>query len=184
MFLVNSCLGLFTAACFQAPLIPKLRGQFAEFLNNPSPAGLRILSSSTCVGLRYGHLINSITFSRLITLYFPTLISVAYARDYHRPVTALLSVSNLNNFGGYGISTVCASATPSGLALAPAYLGRTNLPLETSDFRPLRFSRNSRYSFRHSLFFGLPRVLSVTLLLPNNAPLPRTCVQPKLRLYA
>ena len=135
-----------------APLIPKLRGQFAEFLNNPSPAGLRILSSSTCVGLRYGHLINTITFSRLITLYFPTLISVAYARDNHRPVTALLSVSNLNNFGGYGISTVCASATPSGLALAPAYLGRTNLPLETSDFRPLRFSRNSRYLFRHSLF--------------------------------
>ena len=39
-----------------APLLPKLRGQFAEFLNNPSPVGLRILSSSTCVGLRYGHL--------------------------------------------------------------------------------------------------------------------------------
>ena len=40
----------------QAPLIPKLRGQFAEFLNNPSPVGLRILIPSTCVGLRYGHL--------------------------------------------------------------------------------------------------------------------------------
>ena len=39
------------------PLIPKLRGQFAEFLNNPSPAGLRILSSSTCVGLRYRYII-------------------------------------------------------------------------------------------------------------------------------
>ena len=38
----------------QAPLLPKLRGQYAEFLNNPSPVGLRILSSSTCVGLRYG----------------------------------------------------------------------------------------------------------------------------------
>ena len=40
----------------QAPLLPKLRGQYAEFLNNPSPVGLRILSSSTCVGLRYGRL--------------------------------------------------------------------------------------------------------------------------------
>ncbi len=39
----------------QAPLIPKLRGQFAEFLNSNSSDGLRILSSSTCVGLRYGH---------------------------------------------------------------------------------------------------------------------------------
>ena len=40
----------------EAPLLPKLRGQYAEFLNNPSPVGLRILSSSTCVGLRYGRL--------------------------------------------------------------------------------------------------------------------------------
>ena len=39
-----------------APLLPKLRGNFAEFLNNSSLAHLRILSSSTCVGLRYGHL--------------------------------------------------------------------------------------------------------------------------------
>ena len=48
-----------------APLLPKLRGQFAEFLNNPSPVGLRILSSSTCVGLRYGHLSIHQSFSRL-----------------------------------------------------------------------------------------------------------------------
>ena len=40
----------------QAPLLPKLRGQFAEFLNEGSLARLRILSSPTCVGLRYGHL--------------------------------------------------------------------------------------------------------------------------------
>ena len=39
-----------------APLLPKLRGHFAEFLNNASPVGLRILILSTCVGLRYGHL--------------------------------------------------------------------------------------------------------------------------------
>ena len=40
----------------RAPLIPKLRGQFAEFLNNPSPVGLRIFFLPTCVGLRYGWL--------------------------------------------------------------------------------------------------------------------------------
>ena len=49
----------------RAPLIPKLRGQFAEFLNYPSPVGLRILFLSTCVGLRYGHLKYSHSFSRL-----------------------------------------------------------------------------------------------------------------------
>ena len=47
-----------------APLLPKLRGHFAEFLNNASPVGLRILSSSTCVGLRYGYNINNSGFSR------------------------------------------------------------------------------------------------------------------------
>ena len=46
-----------------APLLPKLRGHFAEFLNNASPAGLRILSSSTCVGLRYGYLSHNSGFS-------------------------------------------------------------------------------------------------------------------------
>lgn len=43
-----------------APLLPKLRGQFAEFLNEGSSARLRILSSPTCVGLRYGHLTSSL----------------------------------------------------------------------------------------------------------------------------
>ena len=40
----------------QAPLLPKLRGNFAEFLNEGSPVRLCILYSSTCVGLRYGRL--------------------------------------------------------------------------------------------------------------------------------
>ena len=39
-----------------ATLIPKLRVQFAEFLNNASPDGLRILFLTTCVGFQYGHL--------------------------------------------------------------------------------------------------------------------------------
>ena len=65
MFLLNSCLGQFSAASFEAPLLPKLRGHFAEFLNNASPVRLRILSSSTCVGLRYGYLyLMSSSFSR------------------------------------------------------------------------------------------------------------------------
>ena len=55
----------------QAPLLPKLRGQYAEFLNNPSPDGLRILSSSTCVGLRYGRLRYTHTFSRHHFLLLP-----------------------------------------------------------------------------------------------------------------
>ncbi len=57
----------------RAPLIPKLRGQLAEFLNNPSPVGLRILFLPTCVGLRYGLLRYSQSFSRLLPSVLPYL---------------------------------------------------------------------------------------------------------------
>ena len=36
------------------PLLPKLRGYFAEFLNHSSPEHLGILYLTTCVGLGYG----------------------------------------------------------------------------------------------------------------------------------
>ncbi len=65
MFLVNSRLGLVTAAPsgFErevldpdgAPLLPKLRGNFAEFLNDGYLDHLSIFYLSTCVGLGYGH---------------------------------------------------------------------------------------------------------------------------------
>ena len=64
VFLVNSRLGQFIATPSSlesksphpggAPLFPKLRGYFAEFLSEGSLTRLRILSSSTCAGLRYG----------------------------------------------------------------------------------------------------------------------------------
>ena len=45
------------------------------------------------------------------------------------------SVPQLNIFGGYGISTVCASTTPFGLALAPDYL-----EADEPSFKNLRLS--------------------------------------------
>ena len=64
MFLVNSRLGLFTAALSGslrkgvhptgAPLLPKLRGHFAEFLFEGSPDRLSILYLPTCVGFGTG----------------------------------------------------------------------------------------------------------------------------------
>ena len=55
-----------------ALLLPKLRSHFAEFLNNTSSVDLRILSSSTCVGLRYGYSFLNCGFSR----YLVSLISL------------------------------------------------------------------------------------------------------------
>jgi hypothetical protein len=64
VFLLNSRLGLVSAACFglrgkpfhlvQALLLPKLRSQFAEFLNMLSLVRLGVLHPPTCVGLGYG----------------------------------------------------------------------------------------------------------------------------------
>ncbi len=69
MFLVNSRYPLVTATFFSSGgeplhlmkvhLLPKLRCQFAEFLNHGSLKRLGILYPSTCVGLRYGHLSSS-----------------------------------------------------------------------------------------------------------------------------
>ena len=39
-----------------APLLPKLRGYFAEFLRESYLAHLGILYLTTCVGFGYGHL--------------------------------------------------------------------------------------------------------------------------------
>ncbi len=64
---------LIPAPC-QAPLLPKLRGHFAEFLNKGSLVRLRILSSPTCVGLRYGHPSAPSSFSRQREfISFPTI---------------------------------------------------------------------------------------------------------------
>ena len=51
---------------------------------------------------------------------------------------------------GDGISTVCPSATPFGLALGPTHPPRMDLAEETSAIRGPRFPRGSRYSCRHS----------------------------------
>ena len=66
MFLVNSRLGHFSATPSSStrevlhpnrvPLLPKLRGEFAEFLSVRSLTRLGILSLTTCVGLRYGQI--------------------------------------------------------------------------------------------------------------------------------
>ena len=73
----------------RAPLLPKLRGQLAEFLNNPSPVGLRIFFLSTCVGLRYGFLRYTHGFSRLCPSSIPAQLQV---------LTTEVTITRLNPF--------------------------------------------------------------------------------------
>ena len=102
-----------------APLFPKLRGQFAEFLNNSSPVGLRVLLLPTCVGLRYGCLGYAPSFSRLPLSMLRELLRSLTPGSTNARVMPFESVTWFKSFGSYGISTVCASATPLGLTLAP-----------------------------------------------------------------
>ena len=77
-------LGPILCGCIAAaPLLPKLRGQFAEFLNNPSPVGLRIFFLPTCVGLRYGHRRNTHSFSPHLPSRTSVLISLDRYRNQH-----------------------------------------------------------------------------------------------------
>ncbi len=120
-----------------APLFPKLRGHFAEFLNNASPAGLRILSPSTCVGLRYGYGMNNSGFSRYtahMLRYFnslrvtpsgfcaavlPSAPLLRLHRSFpsrHMPPAYVPTVLSSHSAG---ISTCCPSATFFNLALGP-----------------------------------------------------------------
>ena len=173
----------------EAPLLPKLRGHFAEFLNNASPVGLRILSSSTCVGLRYGSIINNSGFSRQPAHTLPYFISVhitasdRYAdlpthllprlyRFFHPRLVLSVCVPTVLLLWSTGISTCCPSTTSFDLALGPDFPRADQL-----------YSGNLGYSARRILtFFSLlipafslpysPQLLTVLLHPICNAPLP------------
>ena len=119
MFLVNSCLGHFSAAYSRRHPFSRSYGvNLPSSLTTLLPMALGSsphLPVSVC---GTGSPTNTHSFSRhkLDSL---RLIRLAYARGNQRPVELHSCVTVLNNWTGYGISTVCASTTPFGLALAP-----------------------------------------------------------------
>jgi hypothetical protein len=153
----------------EAPLLPKLRGDFAEFLGGGYLARLRMLSQPTCVGLRYGH--RSGVFLEAFLGRMGSATSPACARSASPlgvsertdlpirspyrvaralPVTRIAypSASPLRSqapkgpapVGGAGILTCCPSPTPFGLSLGPPNPKWTNLAWETLGFRRQGFS--------------------------------------------
>ena len=173
----------------QAPLLPKLRGHFAEFLNNASSVGLRILSSSTCVGLRYGYSKSNSGFSWYMAHTLPYYISVritssAWPADlpsghlprlhaaFHSAPVLSTYVPTVLFYCSAGISTCCPSATAFALALGP------DLP-RADQLYPgnLRYSAGRIPTFLSLLIpafslQGIPQLLTVLLLYAFNAPLP------------
>ena len=153
----------------RAPLLPKLRGHFAEFLDNASSVGLGILSLSTCVGLRYGPAAHYSGFSRqpLRRLRYSYLRSASRLcltagglpparllrlhRYFHPRPLPCACVPTFLMPRGTGISTCHPSATPPGLALGPDL--------------PRAFSLRAR-----------PLLLTVQLRPGADAPLPAACI--------
>ena len=121
----------------RAPLLPKLRGHFAEFLGNASSVGLGILSLSTCVGLGYGpaalysgfsgqplrrlrySILRSASRLRLRAGDLPPARLLRLHRAFHSRHLPCACVPTFLMPRGTGISTCCPSATPPGLALGP-----------------------------------------------------------------
>ena len=150
MFLVNSRSPRFSAAPLgstgeplhlaRAHLLPKLRCNFAEFLNQSSLKRLRILSLPTCVGLRYDQHIHSLrgfswqhgishfvsatrnrhhlsVFTR--TRIFQGSPPTGLNRDVQHPdgLPSCVPPSLKHEYAGTGILTCFPSPTPFGLGL-------------------------------------------------------------------
>ena len=145
MFLLNSRLGHFTAASIdrlqassrEAPLLPKLRGNFAEFLNEGFLDHLGILYLPTCVGFGTGTRKLPRGFSRghgfwdfrlYVTVSCLSLMAGFRPAGLHSypsttngwdPLSYPVLPSVERYVRGTGISTRCPSPTPFGLGLGP-----------------------------------------------------------------
>ena len=167
VFLLNSRLGLFTAASInpwqatdrEAPLLPKLRGHVAEFLNEGSPDHLWVLTLA--YQCRFAVRAPGISLEAfpgsgggtqlpLVTRGLPIVPEAMCLGDLppRRPWTLRRGNSSatlrepicvppllITSRGGTGILTRCPSPTPYGLGLGPTNPPSINVAEETLGFR-------------------------------------------------
>ncbi len=172
-----------------APLLPKLRGHFAEFLNNASPVGLGLLDLSTCVGFRYGYDSSYSGFSRrplqtlrysfslrvtpcLFAEGFSSLPGLALAPCFRPGLVLPFRVPTVLYYRSTGFSTCYPSPTrlrlglgpglPRADQLYPGILGHPAWMIPTSISLLI-----PAFSLRYN-----PLLLPVQLPLVSNAPLP------------
>ena len=120
MFLVNSCLGLFTATdSRRRPFSRSYGTNLPSSLTTLLPLALGFsphLPVSVC---GTGTLVYTRAFLASQHRGLPYYISVPFAQLNQRLGSAICKCPSDLKFGGYGIFTVCASTTPCGLDLAP-----------------------------------------------------------------
>ena len=139
----------------KAPLIPKLRGHFAEFLNQNSLKHLRILSSPTCVGLRYGLLSIHQIFSCHNLLLLNKSISLI---DLDHGISGL-------RFGGSGILLIYL--IPIDYAFRPRLRGRLTLIRFTLIRKPWAFGEQE-FNLFYRVLMPASSLLSPPAILTNN----------------
>ena len=124
MFLINSCLGLFSAAhSREHPLFRSYGVNLPSSLTTLLPMSLGFsphLPVSVC-GTGASNI--PIPFLATASSCFPNIIQSLTTGSTNARLMNPLCVSIVKFVGGYGISTVCASTTPFGLALAPGLPG-------------------------------------------------------------
>ena len=209
MFLVNSRLGLLAAAPSRstrqglhaagAPLLPKLRGEFAEFLNGGSPVHLGMLYLPTCVGLRYGR--PRISLAAFLGSPASTRPAWGRPRAFHSPLghrhrgfacggslpawrdrspgpsplrpRITLGAEAPSMEGGTGLFARCPSPAPRGLGLGPPHPQLISMAAEPLGIRWGGFAPPSRYSCRHSHSPPLHGRFRSRFAGDGDAPLPR-----------
>ena len=141
----------------RVPLLPKLRGQFAEFLQHRSLKRLGILNLSTCVGFGYG----------LMRGLFPGCPSLPDQSNKDRQFTAIVTTRWLGNI----------NPIPIVYGFRPRLRGRLTLGGLALPRNPWTFGERvshslCRYSCQHSHFRYLQHASRHTFAGLRNAPLP------------
>ena len=137
MFLVNSCLGLFTATLFRGRPFSRSYGtNLPSSLTTLLPLALEFSSClpvSVCgTGVEDIHH----AFLAFVQAHFANYSFVSLTTgSTNARLVPFQSVPWVKSFDGNGMSTVCASTTPFGLALAPDYL-----EADEPSFKNLRLS--------------------------------------------
>ena len=168
-----------------APLVPRVRGHFAEFLHEGSPERLRMLAWHTCVGLRYGPAVSSVaSFS------WPGGRGTSRANAVGLAARGLLTPRSpssrrhrhVNLHGGWrNINRLSI-----GYALGPRLRSRLTLGGLTFPRNPGAFGGRAshpscRYSFRHQHSPALHRSSRSGFTAVADALLPSPCGDPRLR---
>ena len=107
------------------------------------------------------------TFHAGLRYLFPSISTGTNSRLRH-----FRCVPMLNSFGGDGISTVCASATPSGLTLAPDYLGADEPSSKNLRLSAMQILTAFALLIPAFSLLYTPQPLALLFLRVYNAPLP------------